>query len=96
VGDPGEAGGTVDSPRAQFDRRVDAPNQDRTRNDTTGDLMAERTFTASEVQAAVEAVIRYERARSERLLRLVVANVEAIGRAHRDIAPANDNGSPGA
>jgi hypothetical protein len=38
--------------------------------------MSERLFTAREVQAAIEAVIRYERARSTVGLRLLRASVE--------------------
>jgi hypothetical protein len=43
----------------------------------------ERLFTAAEVQAAVEAVILFERARGELQLRLAAVGIEAAVRASR-------------
>jgi hypothetical protein len=44
---------------------------------------SERTFTAAAVQAAIEAVILYERARAERLLHLAVCDVKAAADANK-------------
>ncbi len=53
------------------------------------ETVIDRTFTAAEVQAAIEAVILYERARTARLLRGVRADVSAVEHAeHRTLTPA--------
>jgi hypothetical protein len=43
----------------------------------------ERTFTATEVQAAIEAVILFERARAEQLLHLAACGVRAAADANK-------------
>lgn len=45
--------------------------------------MSERTFTAAEVQAAIEAVILYERARAELQMRMASHDLMAVARANR-------------
>lgn len=44
---------------------------------------AEHTFTAGEIQEAIEAVILYERARTERLLRSVADGLMTVALANR-------------